>query len=148
MSLSTDWVLLFLRLVFVVILYFFLYQIVRLTTRELIVLAERDVAEQPIRRAAGRLVMIHAAESSIPLGTTLPLTARTLIGRHPDCTIVLDDSFVSAEHAELGSRDHRWYVRDLGSTNGTFVNGRAVTSSLLDNGDVIQFGRVKLKLVC
>ena len=149
MSLSTDWVLLFLRLLFVVILYFFLYQIVRLTTRELLVLAQDDAPDQTGRRVSGRLVMLDAAESSIPPGTTLPLFARTIVGRHPDCTIVLDDSFVSAEHAELEEIEARWYVRDLGSTNGTFVNGRAVTVDTgIQDGDIVQFGRVKLKLVC
>jgi hypothetical protein len=149
MSLSTDWLLLFLRLLFVVVLFFFLYQIVRLTTRELMLLAERDQADPPVRRPSSRLVVLDAAESSVPEGTTLPLSPYSTVGRHPGCTIVLDDSFVSSEHASLELAGNRWYVRDLGSTNGTFVNGHAVeTSAGLDDGDVVQFGRVKVEFLC
>jgi|SRR5215211_5714679 len=149
MSISVDWVLLFLRLLFVVVLYFFLYQIVRLTTRELAILAQQDASAQPARRVVGRLVVVDPAETILPIGTGFPLTPRTLVGRHPGSDVVLDDTFVSAEHAELEADDSGWVLRDLGSTNGTFVNGREVigTTDIAD-GDVVQFGRVKLKLVC
>ncbi|HEY7036744.1 MAG TPA: FHA domain-containing protein [Thermomicrobiales bacterium] len=149
MSISTDWVLLFLRLVFVVILYFFLVQVVRLTTRELTLLAREDPPSTAGRRAAGLLVVVDPAETSLPVGAGIPLLPVTVIGRHPGCTIVLDDTFVSAEHAELATTGQGWHVRDLGSTNGTFVNGQMVTGTTdVDDDDIVQFGRVRLKLVC
>jgi hypothetical protein len=149
MSISTDWLLLFLRLVFVVVLYFFLYQIVRLTTRELAILAQQDAAPPTSRRVIGRLVVVDPAETVLPVGTGFALTALTLVGRRPGSDVVLDDSFVSAEHAELEVADLGWLLRDLGSTNGTFVNGHEVIgTTAVGDGDVVQFGRVKLKLVC
>lgn len=149
MSISTDWFLLFLRLVFVVVLYFFLYQIVRLTTRELAILAQQDAVPQASRRVIGRLVIVDPAETVLPIGTGFSLTALTLVGRRPGSDIVLDDTFVSAEHAELEYADQGWLLRDLGSTNGTFVNGHEVIgTTAVGDGDVVQFGRVKLKLVC
>jgi pSer/pThr/pTyr-binding forkhead associated (FHA) protein len=149
MSISTDWLLLFLRLVFVVVLYFFLYQIVRLTTRELAILAQHDATSQASRRVIGRLVVVDPAETVLPVGTGFALTTLTLVGRRPGSDIVLDDSFVSAEHAELEVADQGWLLRDLGSTNGTFVNGHEVVgTTAVGDGDVVQFGRVKLKLVC
>jgi hypothetical protein len=149
MPISTDWFLLFLRLVFVVILYFFLYQIVRLTTRELTLLAQDDVQPQPGRRAVGRLVLVDPAETQLPPGTGFPLMPVSLVGRHPDCTVVLDDSFVSGEHARLESESEYWLLRDLGSTNGTFVNEQEViVATRVEDGDIVQFGRVKLRLVC
>ena len=149
MSISTDWILLFLRLVFVVILYFFLYQIVKLTTRELALLAQDSPPSMTGRRASGRLVLVDPAETQLPPGTGFPLTPVTLVGRHPDCAIVLDDSFVSGEHARLDAVGDGWVLRDLGSTNGTFVNGREVARGThVDDGDIVQFGRVKLRLVC
>ena len=54
------------------------------------------------------------------------LDAITTIGRDVNNAIVVDDPFASAEHAVLTFRGRGWYVEDLGSTNGTFVNGRAV----------------------
>lgn len=53
----------------------------------------------------------------------MPLGARTLVGRGPACTVRIDDPRVSGEHATLWWADGGWWVRDLGSTNGTFVDG-------------------------
>src|SRR4051794_37627406 len=72
----------------------------------------------------------------------IPLTAsRAVIGRSPDAQIRLDNGSVSRHHAEL-SRDPfgRWWVRDLGSRNGTSVNGRRVTEQVLAGGDMVQVG--------
>jgi hypothetical protein len=149
MSLPTDWFLLFLRLLFVVVLYLFLYQIVRLTARELTTLAERDAVQRPARPGKDRLVVVDPADASIDVGTVFPLTPSTLVGRHPGCTVALDDSFVSAEHAELERHRGGWLLRDLGSTNGTFVNGAEVIAPTdVRDGDIVQFGRVKLQMVC
>jgi pSer/pThr/pTyr-binding forkhead associated (FHA) protein len=72
----------------------------------------------------------------------------TTVGRHPDSTIAIDEPFVSVEHAELAYDHGRWWLRDLGSTNGTFVNGdRVRVATGIRPGDVVQFGRIKLQLV-
>ena len=61
--------------------------------------------------------------------------------------IVIDDPFASAEHAVLTYRGRRWYVEDLGSTNGTSVNGRTVTGRpALGFGDELGIGQVRLRL--
>ena len=62
---------------------------------------------------------------------------RVLVGRHPRCTIVVDDPNVSRRHAELILRDGVWVIRDLGSTNGTTVNGEPVGRSQLRPGDLV-----------
>ena len=63
------------------------------------------------------------------------------VGRDSRCAVVLEDPTVSARHARLEYRDGVWLVTDLGSTNGTFVNGRRVQQQTLRRGDAIQFGR-------
>jgi hypothetical protein len=149
MSFSTDWFLLSLRLIFIVILYFFLYQIVRLTTRELSLLAKTSESAAPARRNTARLVLIDPAETLLRSGISFALEPTTLVGRRPGCTIVLDDSFVSAEHAELERTGDGWLLHDLGSTNGTYVNDQEVSGTLsIDDGDIVQFGRVTMRLVC
>ena len=67
------------------------------------------------------------------------------IGRLPDCDIVLSDGNVSRRHAEVRRRDDAIVVVDLGSTNGTKVNGAGVKERALDDGDVITVGLSKLR---
>jgi FHA domain/zinc-ribbon domain len=76
--------------------------------------------------------------------TFVPQDERTTIGRSPDCPVFLDDVTVSRRHAVLLERDGRWFVEDLGSLNGTFVNRRRVESSELSDGDELQIGKYRL----
>ena len=79
---------------------------------------------------------------------TLPdlVGAHLVIGRSSACQIVLGDDTVSRRHAELRFEDGRWLLRDLGSSNGTYVNGRWVTESEVRAGDVIHLGGCRLRL--
>jgi len=70
-----------------------------------------------------------------------PLT----IGRLPDCAIVLTDGNVSRRHAEVRRRDDRIVIVDLGSTNGTKVNGTGVKEQELADGDEIKLGSTVLR---
>ena len=146
-GLDFDWFILLLRLLFIFLLYFFLYQIVRVTTRELVALASQEPASGRPRPTA-RLVVVDGAESDLPPGATFALEPVTRVGRHRESTIPLDEPFVSAEHAELAYDNGRWWLRDLGSTNGTFVNGNPVrVATGVRPGDIVQFGRIKLQFV-
>ena len=79
--------------------------------------------------------------------TFLPAGERTRIGRSPDCEIFLDDVTVSRNHAVLVERDGAFYVEDLGSLNGTFVNRHRIDSVRLENGDEVQVGKYRLTFV-
>jgi pSer/pThr/pTyr-binding forkhead associated (FHA) protein len=72
--------------------------------------------------------------------------ARMEIGRSSACEIVLGDDTVSRRHAELRYEDGRWLLRDLGSSNGTYVNGRLVTEAEVRRGDVVHLGGCRLRL--
>jgi len=149
-NLSFDWFILLLRVLFVFLLYFFLYQVVRVTTRELTALAASAAPPAPVPSGhpSGRLVIVDGGESALGPGTTFLLRPISLVGRHRDCTVEIDEPFVSSEHAELAIENGRWWVRDLGSTNGTFVNGQDVrVPTGVKPGDIVQFGRVKLQFV-
>jgi|SRR5579884_3168528 len=149
-SLPFDWFILLLRLLFIFLLYFFLYQVVRVTSRELTALAGAASGRSvpPRQAAGGRLVVVEDGGPNLPAGTAFPLAPVSTIGRRPDCTVVLDEPFVSGEHGELRLSQGRWWLRDLGSTNGTFVNGSRVTVPTgVQPGDTLQFGRVRLEFV-
>lgn len=140
-----DWFFLGLRLGFVGLLYLFLWQVLRVIMRDL-----NQAAQQPAKRRSSRakLVVIDPAESNLSSGASFTISGKSTVGRRPDCTIVIEAPFVSGVHAELESRNHAWYVTDLESTNGTFVNGRQVVgTAYIESDDVVQFGRVKFQLV-
>ena len=68
------------------------------------------------------------------------VATRVRIGRDPDNDLVLEDLQVSRRHAELLGTGERWELRDLDSHNGTYVNGRSITTAVLSPGDVIGIG--------
>ncbi len=79
-------------------------------------------------------------------GSTFLLTdVVTSVGRNTDSGVFLDDITVSRSHAVFERRDgQEWFVRDVGSLNGTYVNGEQVDETKLASGDEVQVGRFKL----
>ena len=84
-----------------------------------------------------------------PGGQSFPLRKdRTIIGRVPTCDVVLPDHLVSRQHAEIRRESFGYAVRDLGSSNGTFVNGQrlsAAESRPLRDGDTLRLGASELQ---
>ncbi|CAN5126631.1 hypothetical protein BH20ACT9_BH20ACT9_03160 [soil metagenome] len=66
------------------------------------------------------------------------------VGRHPDSDIFLDDITVSRRHAEFRRDAQRYWVHDVGSLNGTYINGVRAEDRLLSTGDEVQVGKFKL----
>jgi len=129
------------RLTFLALLYLFLARVVRSLLRDL-----RAAAREP-GASLGRLVVVESPGGDPEQGRSFDLDAITTLGRDVNNAIVVDDPFASAEHAVLTYRGRSWYVEDLGSTNGTFVNGRAVAAvSPLGFGDEVAIGQVRLRL--
>ncbi len=85
------------------------------------------------------------AELVLPGGGRVPIhNEPVMIGRMPECTVVLSDPNVSRRHAEVYRLDDAVVIRDLGSTNGTRVNGAPITESYLRSGDTITVGSTTL----
>lgn len=83
----------------------------------------------------------------LPDGTTLALgRSPIVIGRLPECDVVLGDTNVSRRHAQVALDDGEVVVTDLGSTNGTFVNGRKVTRAAVQPGDELAIGTSRLRV--
>ena len=95
-------------------------------------------------RAGGRLRVIEPAETK---GQTYDLDDELTVGRAGGCHITLDDTFVSQLHARVFRRETQLYVEDLGSTNGTFLNRKKVTSPIaIRKGDRLQIGKTVMEL--
>jgi pSer/pThr/pTyr-binding forkhead associated (FHA) protein len=82
----------------------------------------------------------------LPSGDRFTLTETTItIGRHPESNMVLADPNVSRNHAEIRPQGDRYVVVDLGSTNGTRVNGVRVDTQILEDGDELTFGNTRMR---
>jgi hypothetical protein len=93
--------------------------------------------------ARGAALVIRAGGGRA--GESFPLDGdRLTVGRRPDSDIFLDDVTVSRDHAVLVRRGSDYYLDDLGSLNGTYVNRRRIESHRLADGDELQIGKYKL----
>ena len=129
------------RLLFLGLIYLFLFRIVRALLRDL-----RAAAAAPTDRP-GRLVVLASPSGEPPAGQAFGLEVITALGRDVNNAIVIEDPFASADHAVLTYRGRSWYVEDLGSTNGSYVNGRRVEGvAPMGFGDELQIGQVRMRL--
>lgn len=112
----------------------------------------KDVTRATIETQArdkvrGRLIVIDGESPPIRVGDSFPLLTLTSIGRAPTNTAHIDDDTASLEHALVHLRDGRWWLEDLDSRNGTILNNNQIDHPVpVGAGDVIEVGRVKLKL--
>jgi pSer/pThr/pTyr-binding forkhead associated (FHA) protein len=129
------------RLLFLALLYVVLFRVVRTLLRDL-----RAASREP-GTSLGRLIVIASPSGEPSVGHSFDLDAITTLGRDVNNAIVVEDPFASADHAVLTYRGRSWYVEDLGSTNGTYLNGRPVdTVAPLGFGDELGIGQVRLRL--
>jgi predicted component of type VI protein secretion system len=153
-SVAVDTALLVLKLAFLVLLYLFIWRIVRTASRDLrlpqesFILApsrESGASAQPPTHN-GRLVVVrspHLAEGSdVALNS-----AQVTVGRGGQNDIALpQDDYVSARHARFEPRQDGVWIQDLGSTNGTYLNGlRLEQPRRLSPGDVVRVGETDLR---
>ena len=154
-SAAVEEVLLALKLAFLVFLYLFIWQIVRSASRDIrvpqdsVVPAPQTQATRQQATAAppqGRLIVVHS--SALPIAQEYRVNAAPLtFGRGGQNDVPLDgDEFVSARHARFQARRDGAYVEDVGSTNGTYVNGDRVTKPRkLEPNDTVKIGETELR---
>jgi pSer/pThr/pTyr-binding forkhead associated (FHA) protein len=149
-----DQVLLLFQALFLVLLYLFIWRIVRTASRDLrlpqesFVLTPAQLAGTPLAAPPRRRLVVEASPA-IAIGSAFDLgSAPVTIGRGDETAIALPgDEFASSRHARVEAmRDGVWVV-DLGSRNGTFVNGGRVDGrERLHEGDVVRVGATELRL--
>jgi hypothetical protein len=163
LDISLDTWILVLRILLVVIIYAFLYQVAAAIYRSLRASDAPPLTELRVNRPAGlltdnpglsaplqsvappaTLLVVKSGIPTVPVGTTFTVKSPTRLGRSTQNAIVLPESFVSAEHALIDDFNGQLRLQDLGSTNGTLLNGEPVTAPLaLVSGDSIQVGTVR-----
>jgi len=144
-----DQLLLVLKVGFVVLLYLFIWRVIRVASRDVEVGQESMVlapamAQRP-RRPDGRLTVEQSLD--LPAGTALRIDRELVAGRTDDAQIrLVEDGYASSRHARFLRGDERDIVEDLGSTNGTFVNGEQLTEPRrLVPSDVVRVGATELR---
>jgi hypothetical protein len=155
-SVAVDELLLVLKIAFLVLLYLFIWRIVRTASRDLRLPQESFVlapsasvgvhASRPARPMTGRLVVVKSADLSD--GEDFELnSAQLTIGRGNQNDIpIATDEYASARHARFEPRQDGVWVQDLGSTNGTYLNGtRLDRPRRLTQGDIVRIGETDLR---
>ncbi len=102
---------------------------------------QNDPAQTMVRMALPKFML--RGVSGPYFSKTFPLRGKTVLGRHVECDIRIDDQGISRRHAELEVTGEGLVVRDLGSSNGTFVNGEKVSEKTLSVGDEVRFDTLR-----
>jgi FHA domain len=151
-SVAVEEALLVLKLAFLVLLYLFIWRIVRSAARDVrmpqesFILAPSQAAELAALRDSGRLVVVRSPALSEGDELTVNSSA-LLLGRGSDNDVNLGrDEYASSKHARVEPRRDGVWVEDVGSTNGTYLNGIRLTSAKrLAPGDVVRIGETELR---
>jgi hypothetical protein len=154
-SAAVDEVLLVLKIAFLVLLYVFIWRIVRTASRDLRLPQESfiltpsgpaGVRASRSGRSSGRLIVVRSAD--LDEGEDFQLdSVQITIGRGGQNDIAIStDEYASARHARFEPRQDGVWVQDLGSTNGTFLNGaRLDHPRRLSEGDIVRVGETDLR---
>jgi pSer/pThr/pTyr-binding forkhead associated (FHA) protein len=138
-----------LKFCFLALLYLFLFRVVQVVVRELRAPEADEPADGRRDRKTRKGVRLRILEPQDHEGELYQLGEEITVGRGGGCSIVLpDDHYVSTLHARVFRRGDEVLVEDLGSRNGTYLNGSPVTSATrLRRGDRVQFGQTVAEVV-
>jgi len=156
-SIDVDEALIILKVAFLVLLYLFIWRIVRGASKELrgTPVAESVIMQPTDATSLGLAPVVHprlvvVKSPALEVGDEIAVDSTTVgIGRGGQNDVPLErDEFASAEHARFEARRDGLWVEDVGSTNGTFVNGaRVTTARRLTKGDLVRVGQTELKVL-
>ena len=156
MNVAVDEALPILKIAFIVLLYLFIWRIVRSASRDLrtspaqesVIISPGEASSLGLAPAPKAKLVVLKSPALEP-GEEVPVDSLPVaIGRGGQNEVPLDgDEFASAEHARFESRRDGLWVEDVGSTNGTFVNGaRVTTPRRLSKGDVVRVGQTDFRV--
>jgi pSer/pThr/pTyr-binding forkhead associated (FHA) protein len=92
---------------------------------------------------AGQLVLSSGPDAGLVFALSKPILT---IGRSSDCDLVINDASISRQHVQIIRQEMGWYVQDLGSRNGTAINGQRLSAPLrLEDGDTLTVGDISLR---
>ncbi|MDH3189219.1 MAG: FHA domain-containing protein [Acidimicrobiia bacterium] len=133
-----DVILALLRIIFLGLIYLFVWQVARAIGSHVGISLRRP------RRDGTRLLMVR---SETQQGLEIEVNDARVLGRSEEADVLLDDPYASEFHMRLIAQENGLVLHDLGSTNGTYVNGRRVTApTALRRGDSVQVGKTVMEV--
>lgn len=133
-----DIILALLRIIFLGLVYLFVWQVARAIGTHLGISVRRE------RKRGSRLLFV---KSDTQQGNELEVNDVTVMGRSDEADYVLDDPYASEFHLRLVAQENGLMLHDLGSTNGTYVNGRRISAPApLRRGDTVQVGKTVMEV--
>jgi hypothetical protein len=131
-----------LRYLFLALLFAFVFLVAWTIYRELAPERQPRAVKVAPKRAKGKASLVIPGAAGRKKQASWELGNEVIIGRTGECGICLKDEFTSNQHAKIYQVEGRFYMEDLGSTNGTYVNGRRINyPTELRGGDSIKIGR-------
>ncbi len=96
----------------------------------------------------GLEVLTSMDESKLKVGSIIPINGTVTLGRKDNNTIVLNDRFVSSYHAKIYLKNNEYFLEDLQSTNGTYINENKIEGKVrLNVNDIVRFGSTAFKII-
>jgi pSer/pThr/pTyr-binding forkhead associated (FHA) protein len=144
---SDDPISVLLQLAFIAVLYLFLLWIARSALKDLRRTGGGTASAEPVEeRVAQPPLIVVEGGGGLRAGAAFAVNGAMTIGRSPQTDVQIDDGFASARHARIYEREGLYYVEDMGSTNGTYLNGRRLRSQeLLRPEDRIRIGDTEFR---
>ena len=132
--------------VFVFIIYLFIYVIIRMIFSDIQMMYRKKTGG--LAEAYLKLINLRR-DLDFPVDESYEVEDNEIIGRGKKCTIVIPDRFLSSKNTRIFKNSGKFYLEDLGSTNGTYLNGKALGDSAVEllDGDKIRLGRVTFLFV-
>jgi FOG: FHA domain len=135
-------------ILFIVILYIIIYYALKIMNKDIKGGNRKRGASKRGQKSYGIEVESAGDNPNLKQGTLIHIRDTVSIGRRDDNSIVLTDSFVSGHHAKLFIRNNNFYVEDLGSTNGTFINSSRIDGRVkLNVNDELKIGSVIFRVI-
>ena len=132
-------------IIFIVILYSIIYYALKIMYKDV---KGGKKKKAPGKKAHVLEVLKTISNGTLGIGSVIPVTSTISIGRREDNSIVLNDQFVSSYHAKIYVKNNDFYLEDLASTNGTFINDSKVEGRVrLKVNDQIRMGSTVFKVI-
>ncbi len=131
------------RYLFILIIYLFIFGIIRL-----IYLDIKSIGGSVIQEDTYLKLINRKDTSPFKVKEVYPLAASVIIGRKNESDIVIKDPFISNQHAQISLDEGSYFLEDLDSANGTYLNGERIMDAVkLQNGDRIKIGQIEFLYV-